>query len=170
MKPAALSSILVLSTGGTFNKHYNPLTGELEVDGGHRALEDLSRRWLTPIRYREIIGKDSLEMTDSDREELLQTIRESKEERILVIHGTDTIDLSARYLAERQEEEKRILLTGAMIPYSIDPVEATANFALAAGFLLAESHPGVYLAMHGQVGPWQTLVKNRERGIFQPAV
>jgi len=56
-----------------------------------------------------------------------------------------------------------------MIPYSIDPVEATANFALALGHLLGNDLPGVYLAMHGQVAPWDCLTKNRMQGRFQPA-
>jgi len=161
-------SILILSTGGTFNKIYDPLTGELKVDSGESALESLASKWLCRLEWITLIGKDSLEMDDRDRKEILRTIRENPGRKILVIHGTDTMERTARYLAERIGE-RSIVLTGAMIPYSIDPVEATANFALGLGYLLGSDRPGVYLAMHGQVSPWNRLTKNRTLGRFQPA-
>lgn len=166
--PANVSEVLILSTGGTFNKIYDPLSGMLEVDGGGKALEAVAERWLCTLKYRELVGKDSLEMEESDREEILEAIRKADEQRIVIIHGTDTMEITAKYLAERHAE-KRIVLTGAMVPWSIDPVEATANLALSLGFILGGSEPGIYIGMNGRIGPWNTLTKNREAGRFQSA-
>jgi len=161
-----VADILVLSTGGTFNKIYDPIGGELKVDGGIRAMESIASRWLCDLEYREIIGKDSLEMNDADRETLLEAIIEAPQKRIVVIHGTDTMDRSASHIAARLTD-RLVVFTGAMVPYSIEPVEATANFALALGFALESERKGVFLAMHGQIGTPQTLRKNRELGRFK---
>ena len=162
------SEVLILSTGGTFNKIYDPLRGELCVDGEGRALDSIARYWRCRLYHREIVGKDSLDMTDEDRETIYRTILEVPQE-ILIVHGTDTMDRTARYLAKRFGEERRIVLTGAMVPYSIDPVEATANLALGLGRLLSDGWSGIEIAMNGCIGPWDQLVKNRIEGRFQPA-
>ena len=157
--------ILIINTGGTFNKIYNPVTGELEVDKTSTALEEITQKWLTDFQIINIIGKDSLEMTSHDRLELLATIHQAEEERIIVIHGTDTMHVTAEYLADA-DLEKEIVLTGAMVPYSIDPVEATANFASAYGFLISKPKEGVYIAMNGLVSQYDCMIKVRTEGRF----
>ena len=161
-----VAEILVFSTGGTFNKIYDPIEGQLKVDGGIRAMESIASRWLCDLEYREIIGKDSVEMDDTDRKILFEAVIEAPQKRIVVIHGTDTMDRSASYVASRLAD-RLVVFTGAMVPYSIDPVEATANFALALGFALESERRGVFLAMHGQIGTPQTLRKNRKLGRFE---
>ena len=160
-----MKKILLINTGGTFNKVYNPLNGELQIDKNATALEEISKKWLCEYEVVNIIAKDSLYIDNQDRLLLLATINLSKHDDILIIHGTDTMDVTAEYLADA-ELDKRIVLTGSMVPYAIDPVEATANFASALGYLQALSNEGVYIAMNGVMGSYNTVVKDRKAGRF----
>lgn len=162
MKP-----ILIINTGGTFNKIYNPLTGDLDIDTKGNALKTIAHKWLTNFEVINIINKDSLEMDAADRLRIFQTIQEASHvQAIIVVHGTDTMDQTAAYLQEHKIN-KTIVLTGAMVPFSIDPIEATANLSSAYGFLQGLSNDGVYIAMHGKVELYPILKKNRERGYFE---
>ena len=160
-----MKKILLISTGGTFNKKYNPLNGNLEIDTESKALNEISAKWQIDFEVVSIIGKDSLEVTNSDRLLLLATANLSSQDDIIIIHGTDTMDLSAAYLADA-ELNKRIIFTGAMVPYSIDPVEATANLSAAFGYLQALEKEGVYIAMNGIVAPCQYIKKDKAAGKF----
>jgi len=160
-----MKKILLICTGGTFNKTYNPLNGNLEIDTKSKALDEISAKWQINFEVASIIGKDSLEVTNSDRLLLLATINLSKHNDIIVIHGTDTMDLSAEYVADA-ELDKRIIFTGAMVPYSIDPVEATANLSAAFGYLQALEKEGVYISMNGIVASYQEIKKDRAAGKF----
>jgi len=160
-----MNSILILSTGGTFNKIYNPINGTLEIDSNNLALKQIEQKFLCKLNYKSIINKDSLEFTNNDRELLAKTIKESEFSKIVVIHGTDTIDLSSQVVASLKLE-KAVVFTGAMVPFSIDPIEATANLSLALGFCkLAKS--GVYIALNGVVDSYDRVIKNRELGKFE---
>ena len=160
-----MHKILIISTGGTFNKHYNPINGTLEIDKTSSSLQEIASKWLTEFEILNIIGKDSLEMTNHDRLELLSTIHQSDYNKIIIVHGTDTMDITAEYLADA-ELEKTIVLTGAMFPYSIDPIEATANLASAYGYLNALEKEGVFIAMNGVIGLYNKVKKNRKEGRF----
>jgi L-asparaginase len=160
-----MNTILVIDTGGTFNKIYDPVRGQLVVDSEATALQVIAQKWMTSFEILPIIGKDSLDMTSQDRLELMLRINQSEHEKILIIHGTDTMHITAEYLAEG-ELEKRIVLTGAMVPFNIDPVEATANFASAYTFLATDNTHGVYIAMHGLNVPWHKITKDKEAGRF----
>ncbi len=157
--------ILLISTGGTFNKVYQPLNGELLVDNTATALENIASKWLCEFEIINIIGKDSLYINNQDRLLLLATINNSKYDDIIIIHGTDSMNITAEYLAD-EELEKCIVLTGAMVPYSIDPVEATANLASAFGYLQILTDNGVYIAMHGLFGPYYNIIKDKKNGKF----
>ncbi len=161
-----MEKILVINTGGTFNKVYNPLTGSLDIDLEAKALKEIAKHWIHNFRVINIIGKDSLDMNDSDREEILKTILENSENRVIVVHGTDTIDKTANYL-DNLILDKTIVLTGAMIPYSINPVEATANFTSAYGYLQGINQKGVHIAMNGRMGNHKRVTKNKEKGYFE---
>lgn len=160
------SKITVINTGGTFNKRYNPLTGELEVPKDSLALDEIiSYCYNIDFEVLNIISKDSLEMKDYDRELIVQTIKECTNDKVIIIHGTDTIDLTSAYIDEKIKD-KNIILTGAMFPISIDKIEATLNFSMAIGFLNSNCENGVYIAMHGSVKNYKKLIKNREIGQF----
>ena len=160
-----MSEILVINTGGTFNKVYNPLSGNLDIDKQGDALNSIAKYWLTSYKIINIIGKDSLDITDEDREEIFQTVKKNRTSKIIIVHGTDTIDKTADYLSHL--ENAHIILTGAMQPYSIDPIEATANFASAYGFILNSEESGVYISMNGVIKDYKRVRKNKEKGYFE---
>ena len=143
-----MKKILIVNTGGTFNKIYDPIRGEFIIDLESQALNKIATKWLCEFNIVNIIGKDSLDMTNHDRLELLATISQSEYHHILIVHGTDTMEITAEYLADA-ELEKCIVLTGSMVPYSVDPVEATANLSSASGYINALDKAGVFIAMHG---------------------
>ncbi|AHJ11872.1 asparaginase domain-containing protein [Sulfurospirillum multivorans] len=162
-----MEKILILNTGGTFNKRYNPLKGELEVPQDGIAVESILRYcYNTSYELLNIIHKDSLEMSEEDRELIVQTIQASPARKVLIIHGTDTMDVTATFLA-LHVKDKIISLTSAMVPFSIDTVEATANFMMALGDLHVREKNGVYLAMHGAIASHGSIYKNRQKGIFE---
>ena len=163
-----MKKIHFISTGGTFNKQYDEESGSIAIDKEAHTLQELAQKWRTHFEMETLIGKDSLDMTDHDREILLEAVRRSPAQEIIIIHGTDTMDLSASVLAQAKLS-KRIILTGAMTPYRVDKVEATANVAMAYGYLQAGIANGVYISMNGVIGPYQTIVKNRTAKRFESA-
>jgi len=160
-----MQKILIISTGGTFNKIYDPLSGELVVDNTSKAVNEIASKWLCEFEIMNIIGKDSLEITNHDRLELLATISHSNYEYFIIIHGTDTMNITAEYLFEG-DCEKCIVFTGAMVPYSIDPVEATANLCSAYGYINTLGKSGIYIAMNGVMDMYEKVKKDRKLGKF----
>ena len=164
--------VLIINTGGTFNKEYNPLNGNLEVRKDSKALEEfLFFCYNLKYKIKNIISKDSLEMTQDDRKTILNIIKNTKYRNIIVIHGTDTMDLSADFIAKELEKnpknlKKRVIFTGAMLPVSINKIEANINFSNAIGFLNAKPKSGVYISMHASVKNYKKLIKNRSLGQF----
>lgn len=160
--------LCVIDTGGTFNKRYDEISGQLKVEPSGEAAKSLVKLFRDNIetRIEPILHKDSLEINDEDRKLLVRTVLRSPEECVIVIHGTDTMDKSTIEL-ERANSGKRIVFVGSMSPFSIDEKEATANFFLAVGFLQANPQNGVYIAMHGLVLPFDKITKNRELGRFE---
>lgn len=163
-----MDEILVVNTGGTFNKIYDEISGELVVDTTNRAIWQIVEACRGNHRFvvEGLLFKDSLLMDDNDRELIAKTIKQSSASLVIVVHGTDTMDKTAKCV-EALVEGKVVVFTGAMKPFSIDPVEATANFALALGFLNLAPRPGVYIAMHGLVQPHQEIFKDRKAGAFR---
>ena len=158
--------ITVLNTGGTFNKRYNPIKGQLEVPSDNIALDKIVKSCFNvEFDIKNIVSKDSLDFRQEDRETILKEIQNSTSDKIIIIHGTDTVDLTSKFI-EDKIAGKKVVFTGAMVPMSIDEVEATMNFSQAIGFLNASIEDGIYLSMHGVVVPASKLVKNRELGQF----
>ncbi len=158
--------ITVINTGGTFNKRYNPIKGQLLVPDDNVALDKILKSCHNlEIEVKNIVSKDSLDMTDLDRKLITATIKDSDSENIIIIHGTDTVDLTSAFL-EKEINNKKIVFTGAMVPMSIEEVEATMNFSLALGFLSADVENGIYLAMHGVVVNHKNLKKDKSVGKF----
>ncbi len=162
-----MQEILIINTGGTFNKRYNPLKGELQVPDDSLALEGILKYFYN-LKYKiiNIIHKDSLDMNDFDREEIVEVIKNSSAKKILIVHGTDTMDKTALFL-EQKIKDKCIVITGAMVPFSVDYIEATANISTAIGYILDCPKTGVYIAMHGLVDIHNRVFKNRDIGVFQ---
>ncbi len=161
-----MKKILIINTGGTFNKVYNPLTGNLDIEPNGNAIKSIAKHWLSNFKIINIIGKDSLDMNDSDRDYIIETIKKYNEKSIIIIHGTDTMDKTAQYLDQAQLN-KEIILTGAMVPYSIEPIEATANFSSAYGYINSIKENGIYIAMNGIIKDYRGVIKNKEKGYFE---
>jgi len=158
-------SIKLLLTGGTIDKNYNESNGELNFVSTHiPELLELGRN-KSEIEIKQLMLKDSLEMDDADRKLILESCAESKQDKILITHGTDTIVETATLIGSTGLD-KTVVLVGAMIPYVFKHSDAVFNM----GFALAcvQTLPsGVYVAMNGKVFDWDSVVKNREKGIFE---
>ena len=115
--------------------------------------------------FEPLFALDSLEMQASHRLKIKQACSESTEDRIVIVHGTDTLCDTAEVLGV-SSLDKTIVLVGAMIPYEVSNSDALFNlgFAMAAAQLCT---PGVYIAMNGQIFLWDKVKKNREAGVFE---
>ncbi len=158
--------MLILNCGGTFNKRYNSLSGELEVPYDNTVVEKILSTVDVKYGLAGVVYKDSLEMDAQDRKVLANIIMESDDDKFLIIHGTDTMNLSAEFLSE-VFSDKKIVFTGSMKPFEIDSVEASLNLGIAFGFLNAVENNGVYICMSGHVKPYYEIVKNRDLGKFE---
>jgi L-asparaginase len=161
--------IKLLITGGTFDKEYNELNGELYFKKTHVPEMLGLARSLLDTRLETLMMKDSLVMTDADRALIAKACQRAKERAIVIAHGTDTMALTARYIAEHAKatvKTKTIVLTGAMVPYKFGSSDGLFNLgsALAYAQVLA---PGVYVAMNGQYFAWDNVTKNKKKGVFQ---
>ncbi len=163
------NNLRIIAAGGTFDKRYNPLNGELRFTVTH-VHELLQRcRLNQPATVTELPLLDSLDMTAQDRERILDACLAAPEQQLLVIHGTDTMPETAQLLGTRlaaAESTKTVVLTGAMIPYDIAGSDALFNVGFACAALQTLT-AGVYIAMGGQVFSWQDVRKNKSAGRFE---
>ncbi len=158
--------MLILNSGGTFNKRYNEISGELEVPYDNYALEKILDSLEIKYDLAGVVYKDSLDMDIEDRKMLVRIIMESTDDTFIIIHGTDTMNITAEFLDEIFEDRK-IILTGAMKPLEIDSIEATLNLGISIGFLSSEIKNGVYICMNGFIKNYKNLIKNKELGKFE---
>ena len=151
--------VAVFATGGTFDKEYNELKGELYFKETHIAEMLALGRSRVPIRLQTLMMKDSLCMTNADRQKIASACRLARERRIVITHGTDTMEDTARFLAKKVSD-KTVVLTGAMVPYKFGSSDGLFNLgsALALAQVLP---PGIYVAMNGRYFTWDSVTKNR---------
>lgn len=158
-------SYCVIATGGTFDKHYDEIAGKLGFGASVLPTVIAQSRIAQPVRLELLPLLDSLDMQDADRLRILDACRRAPEQRIVVIHGTDTMPETARVLGSAGLA-KTIVITGAMIPYEVANSDALFNFGMAMG--VAQALPaGVYVAMSGQVFDWDNVKKDRSAGVFR---
>ncbi len=157
--------IQIFVTGGTFDKEYNELTGELFFQATH--IGDMLRlgRCLVPVTVETLMMIDSLQMTAGHRELILSRCLATEATRIVITHGTDTMEQTAAVLGQTVQG-KTIVLTGAMVPYQFGSSDGMFNLGTALAFVQTLA-PGVYVAMNGKCFPWNAVRKNREAGIFE---
>ena len=159
-------SLRIIATGGTFDKHYDELTGTLVFSDSHLPAALSRTRMTIAFALEQLPLLDSLDMQDADRQRVLASCRAAHEKAIVIIHGTDTMRETAQVLGAAQLQQT-IILTGAMIPYEIANSDALFNLGFACG--VAQALPaGVYVAMNGQIFAWDNVQKNRAAGVFQP--
>jgi L-asparaginase len=160
-------AIRIFITGGTFDKEYNELDGKLFFQDTHLPEMLLLGRCKVPVEIRALMLIDSLEMTDPDRQIIVEQCRKCKEDRIVITHGTDTMEETAKVLGHAGLE-KTIVLTGAMVPYKFGSSDGLFNLGSALAFAQTLT-PGVYIAMNGRYFSWDNVKKNRKLGEFEEA-
>ena len=161
-----MNPIKIFVTGGTFDKEYNELNGTLYFKKTHlHEMLELGRSQLK-VDIETLMMQDSLEMSDDDRNSIVQRCFESNEDKILITHGTDTMIKTAKLLATKINS-KTIVLTGAMIPYKFGSSDGLFNLGSALSFLQSLPH-GIYIAMNGNIFSWDNVKKNKELGLFLP--
>jgi L-asparaginase len=158
-------AIRIFITGGTFDKEYNELNGQLYFKDTHLTeLLEMGRNKV-PVEIRTLMMVDSLEMTDGDRDLIAHQCNTCDETRIVITHGTDTMAETAAMLAKKVKD-KTVVLTGAMIPIKFGSSDGLFNLGSALAF--AQSLPvGVYVAMNGRYFHWDNVRKNKETGVFE---
>jgi L-asparaginase len=159
--------IQVFVTGGTFDKEYNLITGELYFKDTHLPEMFDRGRCTLDIDIKTLMMVDSLEMTEADREILRHNCLRTPARQILITHGTDRMVETARALARAGLDDKTIVLTGAMIPYAFGS-SSDGFFNLGSALAFAQSlSPGVYIVMNGRAFDWDKVQKNRQTGNFE---
>jgi L-asparaginase len=159
--------IQVFVTGGTFDKDYNMITGQLYFRDTHIPQMFERGRCTLDIDVKTLMMVDSLEMTDADREIIVHNCRRAQADRILLTHGTDRIVETAHYLATVGVEGKTIVLTGAMIPYAFG-TSSDGFFNLGSALAFVQLlPPGVYVVMNGRYFDWYNVQKNTKTGFFE---
>ena len=162
--------IYVIATGGTIEKVYSEQTGNVQnLDSKIDRYFRLLRLPDAEIAVTHLMNKDSLEMTDADREKVLTTVREklaAEAAPVVITHGTDTMVETGLALQNNLHDLRfPIVLTGAMTPLGFEASDGLQNLteSLLAARILG---PGVYVVMHNQVFPVDRVRKDRERARF----
>lgn len=157
--------IKIIVTGGTFDKEYNELTGELFFKDTH--LQEMLRlgRCIADVHIETVMMMDSLQMTDKHRELITSYCKKTKEKKIIITHGTDTMPETAKYIS-KNISGKTIILTGAMVPYKFGSSDGLFNLGSALAFVQTLP-PGVYVAMNGKYFYADKVKKNKKIGVFE---
>lgn len=159
--------IQIFITGGTFDKDYNYITGELFFKDTHLPKMLNRGRCTLDIDVKTLMMIDSLEMTEEDRAIIAHNCRRSKTDQIIITHGTDKIVETAEFLAQSDIKDKTIVLTGAMIPYAFG-TSSDGFFNLGSALAFVQSLPsGVYIAMNGRYFTSSNVRKNKKTGFFE---
>lgn len=163
-------AIRIFVTGGTFDKEYNEITGEMYFKDTHLYEMLNLGRCRVEVEVRTLMMIDSLVMTDTDRNLIFENCVNSEADRILITHGTDTMETTAQFLGEkfktRAQAPKTVVLTGAMIPYKFGSSDGLFNLGSALAFCQILG-PGVYVAMNGRAFEWHNVHKNKKIGEFE---
>ena len=158
--------IQILITGGTFDKSYNHISGDLFFEKTHipEMLERSKCRLNVDVKTLMMI--DSLEMTKKDIEKIIDECKKTKSSRIVITRGTDTMVNTAEKIAEKIKN-KTIVLTGAMIPYAFgSSSDGFFNLGSALSFVQTLKN-GIYIAINGQYFDYDKVEKNKLKGYFE---
>ena len=157
--------IKLFATGGTFDKEFNEINGELEFDKTNLyELLELGRCKLD-IKIETLMMIDSLKMSETERNYIVEKCKKENTHKIVITHGTDTIVETAKILA-KEIEDKTIILTGAMIPINFGSSDGLFNLGSALSFVQT-LEPGIYITMNGRYFDWDNVKKNKKIGIFE---
>ena len=157
--------IKIFVTGGTFDKEYNELEGRLFFKDTHLHEMLSLARCQIQVDVKTLMMIDSVEMTDVDRTKILEQCKMTKEEKILITHGTDTMVETAKILG-KSLKNKTIILTGSMVPYKFGSSDGLFNLGSSLAFVQILP-PGVYISMNGKYFYWHNVRKNKQTGEFE---
>lgn len=157
--------IRILATGGTFDKEYNDMDGQLFFKDTHLPEILKLGRSRVDVDILTLMMIDSLDMTEEDRETIARNCINVQEDRIVITHGTDTMVETAKVLAEKNIN-KIIVITGAMVPYVFRSSDGLFNLGGALAFAQTLP-PGVYISMNGRYFNWNNARKNKQTGEFE---
>jgi len=160
-------TVRIVVTGGTFDKEYNEIDGKLFFKKTHLPEMLTLGRCKVDVVVQTLMMVDSLEMTEADRAIITDHCVKSPEEKIIITHGTDTMEETARVLGQKVRN-KTIVLTGAMIPYKFGSSDGLFNLGSALAFVQTLPN-GVYIAMNGKYFHWDNVRKNKQSGEFEVA-
>jgi len=154
-----------IQTGGTIDKDYPRTTKGYAFEIAAPAVERILEK-LNPAFEYEVISalkKDSLDITEQDRSEILEICKETNSQKIIITHGTDTMLDTARVLS--QIKDKTIIITGAMRPerFSNSDAPVTVGMAIGAVSVLGD---GIYIAMHGRILSWDKCKRDMSTGQY----
>ncbi|WP_427452440.1 asparaginase domain-containing protein [Litorimonas sp. WD9-15] len=156
--------LAILVTGGTLDKVHDTFSESLILDGTSRVADILGQGRARVSRIKSLMSIDSLDMDDTHRAKILRAINTAPENRIVVTHGTGTMELTAQAL-DGNIGKKTVVLTGAMRPWSLG--QSDGNFNLGGAVIAARLLPaGVYGVMNGKVFAAQDLHKDVASGRF----
>ena len=157
--------IKIFSTGGTFDKEFNEITGELFFKKTQLyELLELGRSKLD-VKIETLMMVDSLKMSNTERQYIVDKCKNEKTNNIIITHGTDTMVKTAELIAN-QITDKTIILTGAMIPIKFGSSDGLFNLGSAMSFVQV-LEPGVYITMNGRYFSYDNVRKNKKLGIFE---
>ncbi len=159
-----MAKIQLFSTGGTIAKKYDEISGELIFDDDHIQKMLIQGRCSASIEVTSILSKDSLEMTDFDRDIIFRACQDTFASKIIITHGTDTMVQSAKKLSTIYD--KTIVLTGAMIPYAFKNSDALFNLSGAISAVCTLPN-GVYICINGEIFLWNNVIKDIKKGRFE---
>ncbi|MEL6251326.1 MAG: asparaginase domain-containing protein [Bacteroidota bacterium] len=158
--------ILFIQTGGTIDKDYPKKQSGYAFEFGEPATKRILEKLDMQLEYEIITAfqKDSLDITEEDRQKLVQLIKGRKEGRIIITHGTDTLIETARYL-ESQLKKRCVVLTGAMRPERFSNSDAAINLGMALAAVQLQDD-GVYICIQGLVQQASLIQRSMESGSF----
>ena len=157
----------IIVTGGTFDKHYDAIKGELTFKESNLPAILAQARVTVPVAIEINQLIDSLHMTDAHRQSVLEACRKAPETAVVVVHGTDTMVETAQVVGQAGLA-RTVVFTGAMVPYAVQGSDALFNLGFALAMAQAMPH-GAYVAMNGRVFPWDDVRKDRSGGVFERA-
>ncbi len=158
--------IQIFVTGGTFDKEYNYITGELFFKDTHISQMLERGRCNIDVDVKTLMMIDSLKMSDADRQIIVYNCQSAASDKILITHGTDTMAITAGILAAAKIN-KTIIITGAMIPYAFG-TSSDGFFNMGSALAFAQTLPyGVYVVMNGRYFDWNRVRKNKQTGNFE---
>ena len=158
--------VQIFVTGGTFDKEYNYITGELFFKDTHLKAMLERGRCTIDFDVKTLMMIDSLKMTDADRQIIVHNCRLCDSDKVVLTHGTDTMVKTANVLAAAKMD-KTIVLMGAMVPYAFG-TSSDGFFNLGSALAFAQMLPkGVYVVMNGRYFDWDNVRKNTQTGNFE---